>query len=295
MPHVPQRSVHAAVILLAALAAPSAAGQIEVLTREPAGGHGTSSPNFVVILLDDMGYSDLGCYGGEIRTPNIDRLAAGGLRFTRFYNASLLPNAGGPVTGLYPHQVGLARNGRDLTHDAATIAELLRPPATRPRWPASGTSRRPPPSVARADARALRLAQPSGRPRPALRRLRTYPVNRGFERYYGTIWGVVDYFDPFSLVEGHEPVRSVPEGYYLTDAITAKAVEYVRAMAREERPFFLYVAHCAPHWPLARPARGHRPVPRRRTATAGTRSARRGIAGRSRWACSIPPRIPCRR
>jgi arylsulfatase A-like enzyme len=82
----------------------------------------------------------------------------------------------------------------------------------------------------------------------------TYPVNRGFERHYGTIWGVVNYFDPFSLVEGAAPVKSVPGDYYYTDAITAKSVEYVQSMSRQAGPFFLYVAHCAPHWPLlARP------------------------------------------
>ena len=84
-------------------------------------------PNVVVIMLDDLGFGDLGCYGGEIRTPNIDRLAAGGWRFSRFYNASrCCPTRASLLTGMYPHQVGLARNGRDLSHDAATVAELLR-------------------------------------------------------------------------------------------------------------------------------------------------------------------------
>jgi arylsulfatase len=84
-------------------------------------------PNIVVILADDMGFSDLGCYGGEVRTPNVDALAAGGLRFTRFYNAArCCPTRAALLTGLYPHQVGLARNGLDLARDAATVAELLR-------------------------------------------------------------------------------------------------------------------------------------------------------------------------
>ena len=78
-------------------------------------------PNIVVILLDDLGFSDLGCYGGEIRTPNIDRLAAEGVRFTRFYNAArCCPTRASLLTGLYAHQVGLDLNGRTLTHDGAT-------------------------------------------------------------------------------------------------------------------------------------------------------------------------------
>ncbi len=219
----------------------------------PAAGH---RPNFVVILLDDLGYSDLGCYGGEIRTPNIDRLAAGGLRFTRFYNASrCCPTRAALLTGLYPHQVGLARNGRDLNRDSATIAELLRTAgyqtAMMGKWHLSATV--PLHGKAKSAEHFAWLNHQADRDRP-FAGLDTYPVNRGFERFYGTIWGVVNYFDPFSLVEGTEPVKDVPDGYYLTDAITEKSVASIRAMAREDRPFFLYVAQCAPHWPLhARP------------------------------------------
>jgi arylsulfatase len=213
-------------------------------------------PNIVVIVLDDLGYSDLGCYGGEIRTPNIDRLAAGGLRFTRFYNASrCCPTRAALLTGLYPHQVGLAHNGRSLTRDGATIAELLRSAgyqtAMAGKWHLSETV--PLNGKAASPEHLAWLNHQAERDRP-FADVDTYPVRRGFERHYGTIWGVADYFDPFSLVEGTEPVRDVPDDYYLTDAITAKSVEFLRAMAHADRPFFLYVAHCAPHWPLhARP------------------------------------------
>jgi arylsulfatase A-like enzyme len=219
----------------------------------PAGGR---RPNFVVILLDDLGYSDLGCYGGEIRTPNIDRLAAGGLRFTRFYNAArCCPTRAALLTGLYPHQVGLARNGRSLTRDGATIAELLRAggyqTAMVGKWHLSETA---PLDGKAAGARHLAWLNHQADHDRAFASLDSYPVNRGFDRFYGTIWGVVDYFDPFSLVEGTTPVRDVPRDFYYTDAITEESVASIRAMAREDRPFFLYVAHCAPHWPLhARP------------------------------------------
>ncbi len=252
----PRRPVHAAIFLCAALAAPFRAGQGEALAGEPSGVHGMGRPNVVVVVLDDMGFSDLGCYGGEVRTPNIDRLAANGLRFTRFYNASrCCPTRAALLTGLYPHQVGLARNGRDLSRDAATIAELLRSAgyqtAMAGKWHLSETA----PLGGRADGpRHLDWLNHQAEHDRPFADVRTYPVNRGFERHYGPIWGVVDYFDPFSLVEGTRPVERVPEGYYLTDALAARAVEYVRVMARDERPFFLYVAQCAPHWPLhARP------------------------------------------
>jgi Sulfatase len=109
-------------MLLAALAAPSVAAETQYLTGEPARGHETSRPNVVVVVLDDMGFSDLGCYGAEVRTPNIDRLAESGLRFTRFYNASrCCPTCAALLTGLYPHQLGLARDRRDLSQGAATM------------------------------------------------------------------------------------------------------------------------------------------------------------------------------
>ena len=207
-------------------------------------------------MLDDLGHGDLGCYGGEIRTPNIDALASGGLRFQRFYNASrCCPTRASLLTGLYAHQVGLANNGRDLTRDGATIAELLRASgyqtAMAGKWHLSETAsidRRPD-----GPAQMAWLNHQADRDRP-FADVRTYPINRGFDRHYGPIWGVVDYFDPFSLVDGTEPVRSVPPDFYMTDAITAKSVEYIRGMAKDDRPFFLYVAQTAPHWPLhARP------------------------------------------
>jgi arylsulfatase len=85
---------------------------------------------------------------------------------------------------------------------------------------------------------------------PLFSPIEQYPVNRGFEKYFGNIWGVVDYFDPFALVNGTEPVTSVPAGYYHTNAINDTAVEYVKTFSREDKPFFLYVAETAPHWPL---------------------------------------------
>ncbi|MHC4559054.1 MAG: arylsulfatase [Planctomycetota bacterium] len=210
-------------------------------------------PNFVIILADDMGFSDAGCYGGEIHTPNLGRLAANGLRFTQFYNcARCCPTRASLLTGQYPHKVGLTQNGRNLTRNGVTIAEALKQAgyntAMAGKWHLSIT----------APLKDKKLHQKwldhQYEPDHPFAPLQTYPVNRGFDKHYGVIWGVIDFFDPFSLVEGTEAVENVPDDYYFTDAITEKSEEYIREFSKSDRPFFLYVAHCAPHWPLhARP------------------------------------------
>lgn len=218
-----------------------------------------SRPNIIIVLADDLGYSDLGCYGGEIRTPNLDRLAANGLRFTRFYNAGrCCPSRASLLTGLYPHQAGIGAMTFDrglpgyrgqLRADTPTLAEVLQRGGYRTamsgKWHVSLTKEGP------NHLRHLNnqeIADTFADPA-------SYPIHRGFERYYGCIWGVVNYFDPFSLVEGDQSVKSVPPDYYITDAITDHAIRDVDEFNRNpKQPFFLYLAYTAPHWPLhARP------------------------------------------
>jgi arylsulfatase len=218
-------------------------------------GHAADSrPNIVIILADDLGYSDLGCMGGEICTPHIDALAKNGLRFTQFYNCGrCCPTRASLLTGLYPHQAGVGRMTTDaklpgyrgqLTENTVTIAEVLRAAGYRTamvgKWHLSNT-REGPEHLTHLNNQAIldRFADP-----------KTYPVARGFEEHYGVIWGVVNYFDPFSLVHNTEPVREVPKDYYITDAINDHAVEFLEKYARGPEPFFLYVAEVAPHWPL---------------------------------------------
>lgn len=215
-------------------------------------------PNVIVIMADDLGFSDIGCYGGEIRTPNLDRLAADGLRFNNFYNTGRsCPTRASLLTGLYQHQAGIGRMTFDdglpgyrgtLSKNAVTIAEVLGSAGYRTgmvgKWHVAETPLRP-------DQRqwlAHRVYHEEFADKA------NYPTHRGFEDFYGTIYGVVDYFDPFSLVEGEEPVREVPDNYYITDDLSRKAVEYVNEYAAGGRPFFLYLSYTAPHWPLhARP------------------------------------------
>ncbi|MEX2174219.1 MAG: arylsulfatase [Pirellulaceae bacterium] len=210
-------------------------------------------PNILVILADDLGYSDPGCYGGEIATPHLDRLAAGGIRFSQFYNcARCCPTRASLLTGAYAHRVGLAKNGRTLSAAAPTIAERLKgagyQTAMSGKWHLSAL-----PTTLDEERRIAWMNHELGLGIPFADPA-TYPTRRGFDRYFGVIWGVVNHFDPFSLTDGAEPVRKVPKDFYLTDAITDSAIEYLREFAGAEEPFFLYVAHTAPHWPLhARP------------------------------------------
>jgi len=253
-----------AALFMAAMAggcATSGAGQATTAdgTSGDAGsGDGSDErPNIVVIMADDMGFSDAGSYGGDIDTPNIDRLAEGGLRFTQFYNASrCVPTRASLLTGQYAHDVGVGRmtmdQGEDgyqghLNDQSVTIAELLKRQGYQTgmvgKWHLALTQER--------DQHLEWLAHQQQHDQFAP--LDQYPTAYGFDDYYGNIWGVVNYFDPFSLVNGTEPVRDVPDDYYITDAISDTAVAYAERYSQSDDPFFLYVAHTAPHWPLHAP------------------------------------------
>ena len=211
-------------------------------------------PNIIVILADDLGYSDMGCYGGEIRTPNLDYLAESGVRFTQFYNTSRsCPTRASLLTGLYQHQAGIGRMTFDdglpgyrgtLSRNAVTIAEVLKEAGYNTsaigKWHVAETP-------LREDQEAWLNHQVF---HDTYSDLCHYPVNRGFDSHYGIIYGVVDYFDPFSLVEGEVPINEVPEGYYFTQALSDRAEKEIRAFAEDDEPFFMYLAYTAPHWPL---------------------------------------------
>src|SRR5262245_47576939 len=214
--------------------------------REEDGPRG-SRPNIVIILSYDIGFSDLGCYGSEIHTPHLDRLAASGLRFTQFYNtARCCPTRASLLTGLYPHQAGVGHmmedRGKDgyrgdLNRRCVTIAEVLRPAGYR--------------NYAVGKWHVTRHNGPDG-PR------HNWPLQRGFDRYYGTIHGAGSFFDPSTLTRDNKAVSAHadpdyrPETYYYTDAISDQAVRFLAEHRRDhkDRPFFLYVAYTAAHWPM---------------------------------------------
>lgn len=214
-------------------------------------------PNIILIMADDLGYSDLGCYGGEINTPNLDKIAKQGLQFTQFYNISrCCPTRAALLTGTYNHAAGIGdmTTKKDdqaykgyLGENTVTIAEVLKEAGYRTamagKWHVSNTLTQSDPQE------QLRWLNHQAA-YPLFSPLEQYPTKRGFEKFYGTIWGVIDFFDPFSLVEGTKPVTSIPKNYYHTDAINDKTAEYVREFSKSDQPFFLYVAHNAPHWPI---------------------------------------------
>jgi len=218
-------------------------------------------PNILVIMADDLGFSDLGCYGSDIATPHLDLLAQSGLRFTQFYNASrCCPTRAALLTGKYPHEVGLRSNGASLSKDVPTLAEILGRngyhTAMAGKWHLTHAATLAGPGV----NSPQHLAVLNNQTRVQLFGDRsTYPAARGFDRHYGVIWGIVNFFHPFALVDGFEPVYDLPDDFYLTDALNAKAAADIRDFARDDKPFFIYLAHAAPHWPLhARPEDRHK-------------------------------------
>lgn len=207
-------------------------------------------PNFVVILADDLGFGDLGSFGGESCGPALDQLAYGGLRMTQMYNcARCCPSRASLLTGLYPHQAGVGDMTQPLEHpsyqgylryDGLTIAEVLRDSGYRTYmsgkwhvgrdyvWGRPGT---------------WVMAGAATQPRP---------VDRGFDHHFGTLTGAGSYYAPDTLIRDDTflDFSELAEDFYYTDAITDHAVGCIRDAAASGQPFFLYVAHVAPHWPL---------------------------------------------
>lgn len=212
-----------------------------------AGSLSAAQPNIILIMSDDMGFSDIGCYGGEIETPNLDRLAKGGVRLSQFYNTGrCCPTRASLLTGLYPHQAGIGHmmedRGQegyrgDLSARSRTIAEVLRPAGYRTygvgKW------------------HVTKHAMPEG-PK------HNWPLHRGFDRFYGTITGAGSFYDPGTLTRDDAMISPFadaeyqPKQYYYTDAISDHAVRYIGEHARDhaQQPFFMYMAYTAAHWPM---------------------------------------------
>jgi arylsulfatase len=209
-------------------------------------------PNIVLIMADDMGYSDIGSYGSEIETPNLDKLASHGLRFSQFYNTSrCCPTRASLMTGLYPAQTGVGRMTDidhnipgyrgDLNHQSVTIAEVLKTAGYKTyisgKWHVTKQLE---------DVDSLKY---------------NWPRQRGFDKFYGTIIGAGSFWDPYTLTRNNtyitpenDPMYK-PEQYYYTDAISENAVKYLEQYKSEaeEEPFFMYVSYTAAHWPLHAP------------------------------------------
>ncbi len=199
-------------------------------------------PNILLILNDDMGFSDIGCYGAEIDTPKLDRLARNGLRFSQFYNSPRCsPSRASLLTGLHPHQTGIGiltyatgpeGYAGNLNKRCVTIAEALKPSGYRcymsGKWHVASS-----------------LVEPSD----------TWPLQRGFDEFFGTIIGAGNFYNPNTLTRGNDNVEheaAEDDNFFYTDAISDQATRYIREHEARypDSPFFQYVAYTAPHWPL---------------------------------------------
>jgi arylsulfatase len=191
-------------------------------------------PNIVLIVADDLGYSDLGCYGGEIETPHLDSLAKDGLRLTRFYNTGrCCPSRASLLTGQYPHRVGIGHKVADLgrpgyrgfiSKESLTIAQVLKDQNYRSfisgKW---------------------HLGTPD-------------PTTHGFDEFFGTLVSAQTFWNPHHYMRtpaGRQARRYEHNQFYGTDAVTDHAIDFL-TLAREtpKQPWFLYVAYHAPHFPL---------------------------------------------
>ena len=209
-------------------------------------------PNIMLIVVDDMGYSDLGCFGGEVESPNLDALAASGMRFTQFYNSGRsCPSRAQLMTGRYAQTVGITGMGQSLTRDCVTIPEVLREAGYHTgmsgKWHLSLTK-----GIGNKEDQMKWLSHQSTFNNRPFAPIETYPCNRGFDQHWGTIWGVTDHFDPFSLVHNEEPIftDSIPKDFYYADFVADKAIDMMDEMPSDGKPFFMYVAFQEPHWPV---------------------------------------------
>lgn len=198
-------------------------------------------PNILVILTDDMGYSDIGCFGSEIPTPNIDRLAYNGLRFTHFYNTGRCsPTRASLLTGLYPHQAGMGHLSTenhplpgytgDLSKNAVTMAEVFKNAGYTTfmtgKW---------------------HLAKDNNYNGD----ISNWPLQRGFDRFFGTLNGSGSFFDPGTLTSNNTNIPPYKDFYYTT-AISDTTVKFIKESPKN-KPFFGYIAYTAAHWPLHAP------------------------------------------
>ena len=231
------------VIVLALLFTVVSFCPVQVVFGAPAG-----RPNILLIMCDDMGFSDIGCYGGEVQTPNLDRLAAEGMRFTQFYNnAKCTTTRASILTGLYPR---FGKPGH-LRSNMVTLGEALKQAGYHTslsgKW----------------HLMTQRNAKNSD-PGSWVERFdkTTHPFFRGFDTYYGLLDGCCNFFNPAQRDPAYKggnvrafgaddkPVTEFPEGYYTTDAFTDHAIESIQRFAKDNDPFFVHVTYTAPHYPL---------------------------------------------
>ena len=200
-------------------------------------------PNIVLIVADDMGFSDIGCFGGEIKTPNLDSLSSSGIRMSQFYNtARCCPSRASLLTGLNPHQAGIGHMVGDygidgyrgyINETSVTIPEVLSNNGYRTqmsgKWHVGGTI---------GEENFDSFSNP------------IIPTTRGFDYFFGTLSGGGNYYNPKTLMNGESFIENRGDDFYYTDEITNHAVKMISESCKDSKPFFSYIAYTAPHWPL---------------------------------------------
>jgi len=206
-------------------------------------------PNIILVMVDDMGFSDLGCYGGEIATPNLDSLAKGGVRFAQFYNyARCCPTRAALMTGLAPHQAGIGH----MTVEPDGQRNENTPPAYE------GNLNDRCVTLAQVARNAGYATHMTGKWHLSGANQDDWPLQRGFEKYYGCISGATRFFQPTGariMYNGNtpdrEPKSTTERPFYTTDAFTDHGLRFItEERSGAKRPFFWYLAYTAPHWPL---------------------------------------------
>lgn len=201
-------------------------------------GNQDSRPNIVLIMADDLGFSDLGCYGGEINTPHLDRLADQGLRFSQFYNGTrCCPSRASLLTGLYAQQAGIGHMTADfgfdgyrgeLSNQAVTLAEVLKTAGYTTmmtgKWHVTANT---------SDTSDVS----------------SWPLQRGFDKFYGTLPGHGSFWDPAGLYYGNTPIKAAGDFYY-TEVLADSAISFMEKATNIHDPFFLYLSFTAPHYPI---------------------------------------------
>ncbi len=199
---------------------------------------GDTPPNILLIVCDDLGFSDIGCYGGEIQTPNLDQLAAEGLRFTQFYNCAVCVTTRAALyTGLYARFYDKARGtGGRFLPEMTTLGSVLKTAGYQTGMTGKWHLGHTPPKR---------------------------PIDRGFDEFYGLLDGCSSFFNPIkpdpdfynggrirNFTHNEKTVKSFPDDFYATDAFTDHAIETIQRFSKSEKPFFINLNFTAPHYPL---------------------------------------------
>ncbi len=217
------------------------------MSNQPRSNLSDARPNVIVIMVDDLGFSDIGCYGGEISTPNLDALGYNGIRFTQMYNgARCCPSRAALLTGLNAHQAGIGQMTADLgvpsyqgylRDDCVTMGEVARTAGYRTlmsgKWHAGGGY----------DRRLRDQWTPGDAKHPL-------PTQRGFDRYFGLLEAADSYWNPKALMLQDQLIEVESDDFHLTDAIADHAASQIDDAMSAGEPFLQYIAFTAPHWPL---------------------------------------------